>query len=75
MEILLAIVGFFILAVLVSFGYAYLNDAETIDEEEEREVRLETPEERERARLSEAADEEKRRAEDIRFYSRTDGER
>lgn len=74
MEILLVIVGLFVLAVLMSWAYAYLSDAETIDEEEEREVRAESPEERERSRLKEAQEEALRRADDIKFYSRGEGE-
>lgn len=64
------IVGLFVLAVVMSWAYTYLTDAETIDKEEELEVRAQTPEERERSRFAHIGKEEERRQSDIEFYSR-----
>lgn len=74
MEIALIIVGLFVLAIIMSWAYTYLTDAETIDREETEEVRAESPEERERTRFEHMRKEEERRQDEISFYSRGESE-
>lgn len=69
MTIALIVVGLFILIVLFSWVYAYLNDAEEIDVEAQKEVRQESPQEHERAKAEEKIKEASENAEDIELYS------
>lgn len=69
MDIALMIVGLFMLSVLLMWAYSFVSDPKDIDQYEERRVRAETPQERERAALDEAAKDAERNAEDIALYS------
>ena len=69
MDIALMVLGLFVLAIVLSWAYSYLDDPKEIDQEEEREVRQESPEVHERAAFERAAKEAKSNAQDIELYS------
>jgi hypothetical protein len=73
MDIALIIFGLVLLAILLSWVYSFMSDQKEIDQEEERQVRDETPQEHERAALDEAAKEAERNASDIALYSPGNG--
>ncbi len=73
MDIALIVLGVLAFAVLVIWAYTFMSDPKEIDEQEEQEVRAQTPEERERAALDEAGKAAESNADDIVMYSPGEG--
>lgn len=69
MDTALIVVGLVLAGALLIWVYAHLSDAEEIDEEEEQEVRAQTPEVREREEFNQQEQGAQSNAEDIAFYS------
>lgn len=69
MEIALIVIGLLLVAVALMWVYAHLDNPTEIDMEEEVQVRHETPEERERARIESAVSDMQSNAQDIEMYS------
>lgn len=74
MDTALMVVGVVGVGVLLIWLVTYLSDPKEIDEEEEAQVRHETPAQRERDRFDEAAKEAQSNADDIAFYSPGDSD-
>jgi FtsZ-interacting cell division protein ZipA len=71
MDVVLIVIGVFIIIVVGMWVHAWITDPEKIDKAEEREVRSETPQEHERERFNEPSDAE-RNAADVEMYSRVE---
>lgn len=69
MNVALIVVGVVLVGALLMWIYAHMSDAEEIDEQEEHEVRAETPQERERELFNKEEESTQSNAEDIAFYS------
>ncbi len=69
MDTALIVVGFILVGILVIWTFAHLSDPEEIGEEEEAQVRHETPQEREHELFEEEAKKAESNADDIAFYS------
>lgn len=73
MDIALIVFGVLALAILLIWIYSFMGDPKEINQEEEEQVRSESPHERERAAFGNAAKDEERNADDITLYSPGDG--
>ncbi len=69
MDTALIVVGLLVVGILLIGTFAYLSDPKEIDEEEETQVRRESPQDLERDRFEETVKDAQSNADDIAFYS------
>ncbi len=69
MDTALIVVGLLLVGILLIWTFAYLSDPKEIDEQEETQVRRESPRDLERDRFKETAKDAQSNADDIAFYS------